>query len=674
MTGNVIAAVLLAVIVETAHFVRLRWNFDDHGYARSWHLSTIAIIVLLVVFWLDDSHRSLAVSRVMGWLPVLLFPVQFTQSYGLQTSIPLNIFSFFARQRYERNLRHGLQESVIKLNFGNAYLVITLVASTLGEQANPYFYLPGIVLLIGWPMVRNRRKRPAGVLFALFIATLFALTGQATLHFATSKYSYRGKDSGSGTGLDAKTSHTQIGKLGDIKVSRDILWRLKIRKGDPFPSLLRAASYNRYINGTWDTRLPPGSRSLVLDFQDLSAYGTSDSEDYYLIRANADGKEATLPTLPRFSIRGSVNNKSLLPMPGNAASIKDFELDGIERNSFGTIRIYPQNPIIDGTILWGDHQSPEVPPWPQQDLAVIRSESRTVAEVVESLGLKSAPTLDEKLNIVKRWFDQNFTYTRYLSIPAFYDASANPTTAISQFLTTDRKGHCEYFATAATLLLREAGVPTRYTIGFAVRETDPKDGTAVIRGEHCHAWCRVWDEKNGIWKDFDPTPGNWFALEEQRLGKSSFQWLADGLLIAREDFFLWRNRPKNQLIISIIVTILAVGALIVIIRRLAKSRHVVHEHQSAESVFESNIRTALNELEPTAKKILGPRPPGQSLPQWLLPLQGLIAAPELVAEAITLHQKLRFDPAPSSKSVKDRLQSLADQIREQLDRLADAKA
>lgn len=67
----------------------------------------------------------------------------------------------------------------------------------------------------------------------------------------------------------------------------------------------------------------------------------------------------------------------------------------------------------------------------------------------------------------------------------------------------DRKGHCQYFATSAVLLLRRAGHIARCVAGFASNEID--DRGAVFRGLHAHAWIEVVNSQ-GRWQRFDPTP------------------------------------------------------------------------------------------------------------------------------------------------------------------------
>lgn len=66
-----------------------------------------------------------------------------------------------------------------------------------------------------------------------------------------------------------------------------------------------------------------------------------------------------------------------------------------------------------------------------------------------------------------------------------------------------RRGHCQYFATAAAILLRRLGHPTRCITGYASNERD-EDGF-LFRGWHAHAWLEVRD-RAGRWHRIDATP------------------------------------------------------------------------------------------------------------------------------------------------------------------------
>ncbi|MFY9396087.1 MAG: transglutaminase-like domain-containing protein [Saccharofermentanales bacterium] len=71
----------------------------------------------------------------------------------------------------------------------------------------------------------------------------------------------------------------------------------------------------------------------------------------------------------------------------------------------------------------------------------------------------------------------------------------------------EKKGYCTFFATAVTVLAREAKIPARYVEGFLVPATEP--GTAkrqVLTGLNAHAWAEVWIEGAG-WIPVDATPG-----------------------------------------------------------------------------------------------------------------------------------------------------------------------
>jgi hypothetical protein len=233
-------------------------------------------------------------------------------------------------------------------------------------------------------------------------------------------------------------------------------------------------------------------------------------------------------------------------------------------------------------------------------------------------------------------------------------------TAISRFLTDSRAGHCEYFASAAALMLRETGVPARYTIGYMLIERDPGQGPYVIRGTHGHAWCRVWDQDAGLWLDFDPTPSNWTATLTTQTTLA--QRMSDQLRRMREDFYLWRNHPDNRVAISSTMLGIGIALSVFISHRLWRSRRRL-ESRSRVSGYEGPlVRTPLHELEIRARRHLGERPPGLPFSRWLVRLQPLLPHKSSLPEAIALHQRLRFDPAPTEPIDQQRLAQLVEEL------------
>ena len=73
------------------------------------------------------------------------------------------------------------------------------------------------------------------------------------------------------------------------------------------------------------------------------------------------------------------------------------------------------------------------------------------------------------------------------------------------FLEESETGYCVHFASAATVLLRAAGIPSRYVSGFVVSTL--KDEMVTVYQKNAHAWVEVYIEGCG-WVMLDPTPGD----------------------------------------------------------------------------------------------------------------------------------------------------------------------
>ncbi len=68
-----------------------------------------------------------------------------------------------------------------------------------------------------------------------------------------------------------------------------------------------------------------------------------------------------------------------------------------------------------------------------------------------------------------------------------------------------RRGHCEYFAGAMTLLCQSLGMQARVVAGFKCDEYNPLLGQYIVRQSHAHAWVEVLTNRG--WVTFDPTSG-----------------------------------------------------------------------------------------------------------------------------------------------------------------------
>ncbi|HEX4076935.1 MAG TPA: DUF3488 and transglutaminase-like domain-containing protein, partial [Candidatus Acidoferrales bacterium] len=121
-----------------------------------------------------------------------------------------------------------------------------------------------------------------------------------------------------------------------------------------------------------------------------------------------------------------------------------------------------------------------------------------IPALAAKIAASSKNEYDKAANI-ESYLRTHYSYTLDLSGPRARDPLAN-------FLFVRRAGHCEYFASAMTIMLRSIGIPARYTTGFLPGEFNDVGGDYIIRESDAHAWVEVYFPGSG-WITFDPTPG-----------------------------------------------------------------------------------------------------------------------------------------------------------------------
>jgi hypothetical protein len=76
--------------------------------------------------------------------------------------------------------------------------------------------------------------------------------------------------------------------------------------------------------------------------------------------------------------------------------------------------------------------------------------------------------------------------------------------AMDEFLFETRRGFCEHYASAFTVVMRAAGVPARVVTGYQGGEFNPIGDYLIVRQSDAHAWSEIWVEGRG-WLRIDPT-------------------------------------------------------------------------------------------------------------------------------------------------------------------------
>ena len=113
--------------------------------------------------------------------------------------------------------------------------------------------------------------------------------------------------------------------------------------------------------------------------------------------------------------------------------------------------------------------------------------------------------------LLEKHLQETFKY-RLHQPDDLYHYSMDP---VLYFLYESKAGHCEYFSTALTLLLRSLNIPARNVTGYAGGEWSELGSYYTVYQKNAHAWVEMWIgnsslplEDHQAWLRLDPTPLN----------------------------------------------------------------------------------------------------------------------------------------------------------------------
>ena len=213
-----------------------------------------------------------------------------------------------------------------------------------------------------------------------------------------------------------------------------------------------------------------------------------------------------------YDMRATENLESTwLPLPFPATSV---DVPGDWRYDLDTRDIRSGTNDVDTAQLSWSVTADKVDPR-AQDLVESRSAPAAIARRNTELPWDTTPAwLEDVVDSVtrgtdsdfaaavamQRWFrgDDRFRYSTD-------NADGSGIEALKNFLTVERVGYCEQFATAMALMARVHGIPARVAVGF-LRGQPTGPGQVVFSTHDLHAWPELFFEGAG-WIRFEPTPG-----------------------------------------------------------------------------------------------------------------------------------------------------------------------
>ncbi|TPW18385.1 MAG: transglutaminase domain-containing protein, partial [Elusimicrobia bacterium] len=354
---------------------------------------------------------------------------------------------------------------------------------------SPSFY-PCVCALAAWALwhQRPRSSRAAAFPALILLAGALGYAGYRALAAFQPAVEQKAIDIAYGLSAGRKDvfhSRTALGSIGELKGSGRIALRVKNPAGGRPPSLLRNAVYDVYKGRDW-----LGASGFV-ELDGRPAAGT-----WELGTPAPDA--ATL--LMDLSLPGG---EGPLALPAGTARIEGLPAESLKRSRLGTVVVEGGPKNAELVLRHGSGPSGGAPP-SSADLAVPAPLREALGAAAARLGLR-AEKPREAMAALEGYFDSSFAYTLELK-PA--PRGVDP---LVDFLERTKAGHCQYFATATTLLLRSAGIPARYVTGFAVLEFSRLERAWLVRQRHAHAWTQVFVD--GAWADLDTTPASWADAE-----------------------------------------------------------------------------------------------------------------------------------------------------------------
>lgn len=616
--GALAVAAVFALAVEAPRHTRVRFDLGPGDYSRIADFCTV-LFVALIVFLAATRGVTRGVLTAFEWLPAVLLPVVVAQRLGRADRVNLSALFLYLRRLRQRDA--SVEDPLVDTSW--VFLGVTLIAAgTANSRGVGYF--AGVVLIAGWALYAMRPRhhaRPAWL--ALFAAAaLSGYYGQMGLAQLQTMLETLVPDWTLGTAPDDPyRSSTRIGQLGEIKASDAIVARVHAPEADPArPRLLHRASYNRYSGTSWLARTGP-MRQLTPE---------PDGATWPLAGAPAGGNGAS--SRVKLSVRLN-QGKSLLALPQGTLKLAGLPATRLKRNALGAVQAEIEGDWASYAAETGSADS-DAPP-DADDMLVPDAERPALRRVADELRLRGLPP-QQVVQRVERFFS-GFGYSTYRG------AAAQGPSPIADFLTRSRSGHCEYFAAATALLLREAGIPARYATGYSVQEYSRLEQAYLVRNRHSHAWVRA--RVDGRWIDLDTTPATWFAEEEKRA--PAWQGLADLLGWAR-----FRLSQRSQTPAQDSWWLWAGAALAVWLGwRLAGKRRLSRDEApgppaTAPVDFPGCDSEFYRVMEALSARV-GVRATGEPVDAWVARAGRVLDArtAQRLDRLAKLHQRYRFDPA-----------------------------
>lgn len=420
---------------------------------------------------------------------------------------------------------------------------------------------------------------------------------------------------------------SQVSRLGDLEelhLSRKVVMRVWTSR----PQKLRGQVYTQFDGKAWHAAPGSGRRLMPAPEALPSRPEGGSAPDAVSLRAWLESIPGNSFFLPRISSAGSwcdhcvrttiiqeIYNGGMLATPGDKSIVR-LASPSLREDRFENLSQSPISPAeIYGVVNSPQNNVAQENSGGQEMLAsclVLPADTdprlKAIAQKLKTGADSPAVEIQRTLNYIQGQCHYS------LKVGKFH--SAQP---VAEFLFKKKRGYCEYFASAAAVLLRLEGVPTRYVTGFNVDYRNLEGNHYVIREDDAHAWIESYIAGKG-WVEVDPTPEAEYAAlhsgENDSWWSASVEWLAtlyveiaarfsrgDWLATLRwiggrvKVFILSLGRSWPGRIVILMALLLAVAAFLMRRRKISPSRKKVEERAHEPAPVPIELQEVLRRIE-----------------------------------------------------------------------------
>ncbi len=356
---------------------------------------------------------------------------------------------------------------------------------------------------------RDRRLNRALSLSAFSVAAgSIVLGGLLFFFFPRFSAGYLGRASFNPSLMSGFTENVELGQIGEIKKNSSVVMRVQTGKPVSYDRLRwRGIALTNFDGRRW-TSPEHGAQRLQPD------------EDGWIHAADSPQKSDSPQPGMIYTIYLEPLATDAIFVPGKVTRLRG-NFTGEGSNSFTAIRrSYILRDSTD-TLLNPFHNYTAVrysglSLLPPTNAAKLRAASTEYSSDIVSTYLQLPPELDPRIPELARQitknartpFDMATTIESYLRSRFTYTLNLTGEPGddpLAHFLFETRAGHCEYFASAMTIMLRTLGIPSREVNGFLPGEYNDLGGDYIVRASDAHSWVEVYFPGMD-WQTFDPTP------------------------------------------------------------------------------------------------------------------------------------------------------------------------